>query len=568
MLKVFIISVMMKSATILLCAFIFFVKVSSPAAEEELPRGQIIELVRCTGSSSQTYTLYLPSYYTEERSWPIIYGFSPGGDGAEPVRLLKSTAEKYGYILAGSNNARNGPWPPIYEATQAVLEDTEARLNLHSDRRYAVGFSGGARMSFAMVNKYPKKFRGVIPCGAGFGEERGCPSHILVYALCGQSDGNMGEMKLVVEKLGYPKDPKIRFEPFDGGHEWPSEWLLDQALLWMDQRYALEIADDMARVLRIAEESLKIENEGEAYRLLREYLGCYSLPHRKEAQELLLKVQLSAEDTKNKMAELMDLGEVARFEALYKKSADRFKPHPMVQEFKKLYENLPNRMIEQAGRRQQDGKVFSAYQLYEAVLKSFPGSPQSLSARDRMAELEKDPETFGIIEKEKEKKKAMVYLKKALHFLEQKKYGSAWVFYQKIEKECPKSTMRDSVELGLEKIDQVADEYFEKAKKLFDEKKYQASLDQYRWIARSFAGSVYGDQANQTMEIIKKDPAVTAYFQSKQDQDAADGLWQMANNFYEAGDPDGAREYFQELIDKYPNSDYAEKSRERLKDFD
>lgn len=536
-------------------------------AEEELPRGQIIESVRCAGSSSQAYTLYLPSYYTSERSWPIVYGFSPGGDGAEPVRLLKSSAEKYGYILAGSNNARNGPWPPIYEATQAVLEDTEARLKLHPDRRYAMGFSGGARMSFAMVNKYSKKFRGVIPCGAGFGEEQGCPSRILVYALCGTSDSNLGEVKLVLEKLGYPADKKVKFESFDGGHEWPPEWLLDKALLWMDEQYTLEVTDEMARVLRVAEESYKVGNDGEAFRLLGQYLGCYSLPGRKNAQELLMKIQLAADDAKQRMEELIDQGEIDRFESFYKKSTNRFKPHPIVDQFKLLYDDFPNRLIEKANRFRQEEKPFAAYQLYQAVLKRFPGAAQALSARDGVRELENDPDARGIIEKEKVRKEAMVYLRKALDCLNRKEYGLAWAFYQKIEKECPESGMKDSVDLGLEKIDRVANEYFNKAKKSFDEKKYEASLDQYQWIVKRFAGSIYEAQANEKLEEIKKDPFVVTYFESKQDEDAADGLWQMANNLYEAGEKDSAKEYFQELLRKYPNSTYAERSREKLKDI-
>jgi hypothetical protein len=55
-------------------------------------------------------------------------------------------------------NSQNGPWEPIQAAMDAVWADTEARFKLSTTRRYASGFSGGSRVSFAlaeMKEKYP-----------------------------------------------------------------------------------------------------------------------------------------------------------------------------------------------------------------------------------------------------------------------------------------------------------------------------------------------------------------------------------------------------------------------------
>ena len=198
--------------------------------------GKVIHNVLCKANPSQTYVLYLPPNYTATKSWPIVYGFSPNAAGIDPVRLLKNAAEKYGYIVVGSNNAQNGPWEPIEKAIDAILIDTETRLNLDPKKRYATGFSGGARMAFTMANRYPEKFMGIIPCGAGFGRKDYCPYHAYVYAFCGSSDGNVKEVKNMVKKLFYPTNEKVKLEIFDGGHNWPSAKLMEKALKWMDSR--------------------------------------------------------------------------------------------------------------------------------------------------------------------------------------------------------------------------------------------------------------------------------------------------------------------------------------------
>jgi len=73
-----------------------------------IAKGQIVEKVECLDDSSQSYELYLPSNYTPERKWPILYALDPGARGKIPVEHFKEAAEKYGWILAGSNKRSGG----------------------------------------------------------------------------------------------------------------------------------------------------------------------------------------------------------------------------------------------------------------------------------------------------------------------------------------------------------------------------------------------------------------------------------------------------------------------------
>src|SRR5690349_11524364 len=78
---------------------------AQPASE--IHPGDVTESVQCRRSPTNSYALYLPSAYTPAKKWPIIYAFDPGAQGATPVRLYKDVAEKFGYIIAGSNDSEN-----------------------------------------------------------------------------------------------------------------------------------------------------------------------------------------------------------------------------------------------------------------------------------------------------------------------------------------------------------------------------------------------------------------------------------------------------------------------------
>ena len=61
----------------------------------------------CATQPDQSYALYLPSTYTPAKRWPTIYAFDPLARGSVPLEFMKDAAERYGFILVGSNNSRN-----------------------------------------------------------------------------------------------------------------------------------------------------------------------------------------------------------------------------------------------------------------------------------------------------------------------------------------------------------------------------------------------------------------------------------------------------------------------------
>src|SRR5689334_10366994 len=125
------------------------------AGAAELPHGQVIPDVRCVDDAAQGYALYVPSTYTADREWPVIFAFDPGGRGLNPVERYQAAAEKYGYIVAGSNNSRNGSWAVSTAAVSAMTHDVAARFNISAKREYATGMSGGARVALGVALSSP-----------------------------------------------------------------------------------------------------------------------------------------------------------------------------------------------------------------------------------------------------------------------------------------------------------------------------------------------------------------------------------------------------------------------------
>ena len=104
-------------------AVLLFVGTAAVSSSQDLARGTIVDAVTCAADPSQSYALYLPSTYSPDRAWSVLMGFHPSGRGRAIVEAYQAAAEQYGYIVAGSNNSRNGPWSVSIAAVRAMSGD-------------------------------------------------------------------------------------------------------------------------------------------------------------------------------------------------------------------------------------------------------------------------------------------------------------------------------------------------------------------------------------------------------------------------------------------------------------
>ncbi|MGC2322994.1 MAG: hypothetical protein WA463_10225 [Terriglobales bacterium] len=252
------------------------------AAPDGIRPGEVIEAVPCKDYPGQSYALYLPSGYTPQKRWPIVYAFDPGAQGDSPVRLYREVAEKYGYILAGSNNSQNFLGAEEGKAIQSMLDDTHARLAIDPQRIYTTGFSGGARVATLVALRCTEcKVAGVIASGATY------PANIapaeedsfLYFMVMGDTDFNFPE--LVQTRLAKERyDSPYRVRLFPGPHQWAPAGVFEEAIQWFQLRAmrAGTIPKDEAFIKeqknRTAADALQAE---QAHDSLREFYAYKSL---------------------------------------------------------------------------------------------------------------------------------------------------------------------------------------------------------------------------------------------------------------------------------------------------
>jgi pimeloyl-ACP methyl ester carboxylesterase len=201
--------------------------------QAQLPQAEIIEKVTCLTNPEQSYALFLPSAYTAEKKWPILYAFDPLGRGLVPVKLFQDAAKEFGFIIVGSNNSRNGI--ELKDIIQNLWSDTHQRFAIDERRVYTTGFSGGARVASAVALSYPGAVAGVIAASGGpppnFNPT--LANQISFFGTAGSEDFNFPEMQRLkrrMDEVGVTN----RLVIFEGSHEWPPSKICGEAISWME----------------------------------------------------------------------------------------------------------------------------------------------------------------------------------------------------------------------------------------------------------------------------------------------------------------------------------------------
>jgi predicted esterase len=201
---------------------------------DALARGVLHEGIRAAPDPTQSYTLYLPGSFDPARRWPLLLVFDPRARGRLGAELFAPAAERWGWIVASSENTRSdGDFEINRRAVNAMLPDLMTRLPVDERRLYAAGFSGGALVAW-ILGQRSGGLAGVVAVGGrpaeGFDRE---PPRFAVWIEAGRADFNY-RPSLELEALAAKGARPFRFEVFEGGHEWLPAPDAARAVAWLE----------------------------------------------------------------------------------------------------------------------------------------------------------------------------------------------------------------------------------------------------------------------------------------------------------------------------------------------
>lgn len=225
-----------------ICLLLFFLSLvlsngaAQTNAKDDLPRGSVIEKVVCEKDASQSYALYLPSNYTPDKKWAILYIFDPFARGKVPVEIFREAAEKFGFVVVGSNNSQNNTGAEkLSQIIEAFWADSHSRFSVDEKRVYAAGLSGGARVASYFAASCRGCAAGIIVSGATFPPKFPLekPLAFSVFGTVGANDFNYPELVKTFAKLNETGTANY-LAVFDGQHQWLPKDLAFDALRWMN----------------------------------------------------------------------------------------------------------------------------------------------------------------------------------------------------------------------------------------------------------------------------------------------------------------------------------------------
>ncbi len=201
----------------------------APTAEQ----GKVMSSLSVKDFPAESYALYLPLGYNDTAYFPLMVFFDPHGDGTVPIEKYKELADKYHFILAGSNSSKNGMDIQAVNAIAAhLLSALQSTYHIKKERICFAGFSGGAIAAIKAAITIGNVTH-VVYCGQSANLE-GLKHPLTFLGIAGTHDMNYSNVLQLHQMLqGSPY--KHYLVEWNGKHEWPDAAAFVNAFLDPDK---------------------------------------------------------------------------------------------------------------------------------------------------------------------------------------------------------------------------------------------------------------------------------------------------------------------------------------------
>jgi predicted esterase len=216
---------------------------SSTLADVE--SGSVAPRLTATFDPRFHYAAYLPPGYRRSAPTPLLIIMDPHGRAMVPLNIVRGIAARVGWIVLSSyESSSDDSTAPNAAAVNAMLSDAQAMLNVDARRVYFAGFSGLARAVWQFAEAMSGGVAGIISAGASGPQDvlwhianTTAPKYDVVL-VAGDEDFNYDEVRFEYARLA-DLGAALRFETFAGGHEWPTDSTMNNAIAWLEARSVL-----------------------------------------------------------------------------------------------------------------------------------------------------------------------------------------------------------------------------------------------------------------------------------------------------------------------------------------
>ncbi|HEU0053520.1 MAG TPA: hypothetical protein VFQ39_10100, partial [Longimicrobium sp.] len=215
---------------------------ATPAFAQAVEPGKTVERIVAASDSNEAYALYVPSSYSADRKFAVMFLMDPRGRALVPLELFREAAERHGWLLLSSYNTLSDADTAAEaneKALNAMLLEAQRKLSIDTKRFYIAGFSGTARNAWAYAEPLAGHLAGIVGVGGGYSAPPAVWATAIrrvqpfaYFGIAGDVDFNYDEMLRVDAALDGTALPH-RFARFAGPHMWPPQPLATESLEWM-----------------------------------------------------------------------------------------------------------------------------------------------------------------------------------------------------------------------------------------------------------------------------------------------------------------------------------------------
>ena len=102
--------------------------------QKKLEKGVIIDSIQVHKNKNETFALYLPSLFSEDKINSVNFVFDPSAKGKLGIKPFIKASEKYGFIIVCSNNSKNGPYDQNFNIFNNLFSHIISNFKVNNPR--------------------------------------------------------------------------------------------------------------------------------------------------------------------------------------------------------------------------------------------------------------------------------------------------------------------------------------------------------------------------------------------------------------------------------------------------